>query len=306
MAQRGRWSVVIGTLLLFGIGLGCHQERNQSIRLMNAGVKLAQEGRSEEALSRFRDAAEADPTNHRAYFNEGIILQKNKRFAEAKDAFTNAVKGSPERGEYLYQLGMVLHEMKAYADAIPVLKKSSEVRPTHGETWLRLGECQLATEDFDGAQDTLIKSIELKPLLSKSYLNLGRLYADFRQFRHSIQTYKTGIDVLSSAQKEGFSAKELGGVLLALHQDLGAVYRRLDRTEQAIETLTAARKLKSDEPATLFNLGMILKDVQGRESEAKSILKRYISLSGRSQKPWRKRAAEEAYDKLKARGSKRK
>ncbi|MGB0645761.1 MAG: tetratricopeptide repeat protein [Bradymonadia bacterium] len=294
-------SLVVAVLVFTMAQSACHQERNESIRLMNAAVKLANEGRTEEAISRLSDAALVDPTNHRAPFNKGIILQKSKRFKEARKAFQAAVDGSPERAEYLYQLGMVLHEMGEFAAAIPVLKKSSQVRPNHGETWLRLGECQVATEDFDGAQDTLIKAIELKPLLSKSYLNLARLYSDFRQFPNAIQTYKTGIDVLKSAKDAGFKAAELDGVLLALHQDLGTVYRRLDRTEQAIEVLTEARALKKDEPATLFNLGMILKDIEGREDEAKTVLKRYVSLSGSRQSPWRKRAAEEAFDKLKAR-----
>jgi Flp pilus assembly protein TadD len=301
MMQRGRTSLVMAIFVIFLGTSGCHQERNESIRLMNAAVKLANEGRAEEAITRLAEAARVDPTNHRAHFNRGIILQKGKRFNEARDAFELAVKGSPDRAEYLYQLGMVLHEMGNYTDAIPVLVRSSVVRSNHGETWLRLGECQVATEDFDGAQDTLIKAIELKPLLSKSYLNLGRLYSDFRQFPNAIQTYKTGIDVLGAAKKAGFRAKELDGVLLALHQDLGTVYRRMDRTDQAIEVLTTARALKRDEPATLFNLGMILKDIMGREDEAKSVLKRYVSLSGSKQKPWRRRAAEEAYDKLKAR-----
>ena len=301
MMQRGRTSLVMGLFVLLVSTSGCHQERNESIRLMNTAVKFANEGRTEEAISRLIDAAVVDPTNHRAHFNRGIILQKSKRFNEARDAFKKSVKGSPDRAEYLYQLGMVLHEMEDYTGAIPVLKQSSQVRPNHGETWLRLGECQVATEDFDGAQDTLIKAIELKPLLSKSYLNLARLYADFRQFPNAIQTYKTAIDVLGTAKKAGYRAKELDGVLLALHQDLGTVYRRMDRTDQAIEVLTAARTLKKDEPATLFNLGMILKDIKGREDEAKSVLKRYVSLSGSRQKPWRKRAAEEAFDKLKAR-----
>ena len=288
------------------VTLACHQERNESIRLMNAGVRLAQEGQTEQALAKFGRAAQVDPSNHRAFFNQGVLLQKRKRFKEAKTAFQEAVKGSPERGEYLYQLGMNLHEMKDCSGAIPVLKKASEVRPNHGETWLRLGECQVVTEAFDEAQDTLIRAIELKPLLPKTYLNLGRLYWDFRQFANAIQTYKTGIDVLVAAKEKGYKTKELDGVILKLHQDLGTLYRRIDRNEQAIEVLTAARKLKRDEATTLFNLGMILKDVDGRQVEAGKILKRYISLSGTAQEAWRKRSAQEAYDKIRARSTRKK
>lgn len=306
MASGLRSSLRVFCVASTMVFLSCHQERNESIRLMNAAVKLANEGRQEEAISRLTQAATVDPTNHRAHFNKGIILQTSKRFDEAREAFKLAVDGAPDRAEYLYQLGMVLHEKGECSDAIPVLIKSSQVRPNHGETWLRLGECQMATEDFDGAQDTLIKAIEAKPLLSKSYLNLGRLYSDFRQFPNAIQTYKTGIEVLVAAKTAGFRAPELDSVVLALHQDLGTVYRRMGRVEQAIEVLTDARKLKRDEPATLFNLGMILKDVEGREEEAKTILKRFVSLSGSRQTPWRKRAAEEAFDKLKARTSKTK
>ena len=306
MTQMGRSLFLVAAGAIILVGFGCHQERNESIRLMNAGVRLAQQGNMGEALSKLSQAGKVDPTNHRAFFNQGIILQKRKRFDEAKIAFQEAVKGSPERGEYLYQLGMVLHEMKAFSQAIPVLKKSSEVRPNHGETWLRLGECQIATEAFDAAQDTLVRAIELKPLLPKTYLNLARLYTDFRQFPHAIQTYKTGIDVLEAAKAKGFKTKELDAVILALHQDLGGVYRRMNRTERAIEILTAAQKLRKNEPTTLFNLGMILKDVEGRESEAGDILKKYISMSGTAQTPWRKRAAEEAYDKIKARAVQKK
>ena len=294
------WFSLLGLLMIFG----CYQERNESIRLMNAGVKYSLEGRDESAISKFEQAGKVDPTNHRAYFNLGVVHQKKKRLAQAASAFEKAVAVKPERGEYLYQYAMSLQELGQCDKAIPVLRKSSEVQPAHAETWLRLGECQLRLEKFDAAQDTLIRAINSKPLLAKSYLNLGRLYSDFRQFKHAIQTYRTGIDVLSAARDSGYKARGLDDVILALHQDLGTVYGRIKKIDKAVEVLSRARKLRKDEPSTLFNLGMMLKDVEGQEAEAQKVLKRFISLSGSGQTPWRKRAAEEAYDKLKARAKK--
>ena len=62
--QRGRMSLVVA-VLVFTMMQSEYQERNESIRLMNAAVKLANEGRTEEAISRLSDAALVDPTNLR-------------------------------------------------------------------------------------------------------------------------------------------------------------------------------------------------------------------------------------------------
>jgi len=61
-------------ILLASSVSGCHEERNQSIRLMNEGLKLVKRDRMGEAVKTFAEAAQVDPTNDRARYYQGMVL----------------------------------------------------------------------------------------------------------------------------------------------------------------------------------------------------------------------------------------
>ena len=64
--------------------LGCYQERNESIRLMNQGLQQAKNNKSANAIKFLKQSAETDPTNHRAYFYEGMI--RSQKMGESEQA----------------------------------------------------------------------------------------------------------------------------------------------------------------------------------------------------------------------------
>lgn len=72
------------------------------------GIKLTDEGRSEEALAAFQKALAADPSFFMAAYNQGIVLGRLGRTQEAIAAFRSAIRLRPDFVLGHYALGVLL------------------------------------------------------------------------------------------------------------------------------------------------------------------------------------------------------
>ena len=80
--------------------LGCNQERNKSIELMNHGVEMARQKLYDRAVADLKQAVTIDPSNHLAYFNLGIVYKDQKKW---KDPATLVFAYTPVEDPAVYQ-----------------------------------------------------------------------------------------------------------------------------------------------------------------------------------------------------------
>ena len=93
-----QWIRPILSLAVFGaaiIMVGCHQERNESIRLMNKGLERAKQDKLSQAVDFLQKAAEADPTNHRALYYTGLIYGQKYGDAAKAETFFRQLPSMP-------------------------------------------------------------------------------------------------------------------------------------------------------------------------------------------------------------------
>ena len=211
--------------------LGCHQERNESIRLMNKGLQSAKQDKYTKALDFLDQSANADPTNHRAFYYSGQIFAQ--RLGDPKNAekkLRQAISINGKNYEYHYHLGVALSDLKRWRDAVTALEQSIELKPDHGISHLRLGIALESIGQYDRAQKAYRDAVTHGGRMGEGYNLLGNLYRRFEKYSQAAHVLKNGIDNVPKFANN--------------YHDLGLVYRAQERYDSAIEQFSKALKLK--------------------------------------------------------------
>ena len=100
-------------------------------REVEAGNRLYEEGRFQEAHARYLDALERVPGLPVAHFNEGSALYQSQEFQRAMEAFLEAVEGAdPEwQANALYNLGNALIRQQQPGPAAEAYKQALRLDP---------------------------------------------------------------------------------------------------------------------------------------------------------------------------------
>lgn len=264
--------------------LGCNQERNESIRLMNQGLQAFKRDRLTDALEMLGQASDVDPTNDRAFFYQGLLYeQKLGKFGKAEELYRRALEVNPGSAEYQYHLGATLSKQQKWKEAVAAYEKSLEIDGEQAEAHLRLGMALERLERFDRAQEVYMQAVRTDPRLPETYNALGNLYRRFEQYSHAAQVFKNGIENNPSWPLN--------------YHDLGLVYQAQKRYDDAIEQYDKVRQLDPKHSGSLFNLGMAY-NATGDRAKAIGFLKLYLSRRTANEDPLRIEAAEDTLARL--------
>ena len=279
-----RWGAFVWMAGCLTLVVGCNQERNESIRLMNQGLQLFKQDRLTDALSKLGQAADVDPTNDRAFFYQGLLYeQKLDKFKSAEDNYRKALELRPDSGEYSYHLGATLAKQKRWNEAVTALEQALQLDPARAEAHLRLGMSLEHLEKFDRAQEVYMKAIRTNPRLPEAYNSLGNLYRRFEQYSHAAQVFK--------------NATQNNPDWALNYHDLGLVYQAQSRLDDAITQFEKARSLDGKHTGTLFNLGMAY-HANGDKSSARRYLQLYLTRRTANEDPLRIEAAQDTLARL--------
>lgn len=286
-----RWGLFVWLASSLVFVVGCNQERNESIRLMNDGLKLVKRDRLSDALSKLGQAADVDPTNDRAFFYQGLLYeQKLDKFKSAEENYRRAIELRPESGEYTYHLGATLAKQKRWKEAVSVLETAAQLEPERAEAHLRLGMSLEQIEQFDRAQEVYMTAIRANPRLPESYNALGNLYRRFEQYSHAAHVFKNAV-----VNNPDWAMN---------YHDLGLVYQAQSRLDDAIAQFEKARALDPGGAGTLFNLGMAY-FANGDGAAAMQNLKLYLSRRTAGEDPLRIEVAQDTLGRLEEAAKKR-
>lgn len=102
-----------------------------------AGSKLHSEKKYREAISRYQQAIQADPSQKNAYYNMGLSYYELKQYAEAATACINTLKLDPSASDPRYMLALSYAKQSKWSDAEREAKALKQVDPTRGESMLK-------------------------------------------------------------------------------------------------------------------------------------------------------------------------
>lgn len=152
------------------------QERRAFSEHYNAGARAHGEGRLEEALAEFREAARRIPSFADLQSTLGMILFRLGRTAEAEAAYRKAAELDPEDYAPWYNLGVCLLHQSKYDAAADVLAKALEREPAIEPGWTNLGVAHLGAGRPERAREALERAVRIDPESAAAHYNLGIVY----------------------------------------------------------------------------------------------------------------------------------
>lgn len=238
--------------------------------------------RYDEAASAYRQAAEVNPRDARAWRGLGNVFYDQRRFAEAEPLFLRAVELNPRDTVTPFYLSFANNELKRYQEAERWARRATEVRPQEYYGYYLLGVSHSRRQQYQQAAAAYQKAIELSPQTATLYYDLGQVYLVENRYRDAAATLQRGAPLepqnmalqLSYALALQRAARfdeavtqyrkilQLNPQLTGPHSNLGLVFYLTGDIGQAREAWEAAIKLGTRRPLDAAGLLATAGDAQ--------------------------------------------
>jgi len=155
--------------------------------LIQEGVALRSSSDFENALAKFNEAINLDPSNTKGYLQRGITYNAMGRSDEAITDFNFAVNYDPNMAEAYNARGVAFVQKDQYAQALKDFAKAMELKPDYAGAYTNQGIAYLKQQDAPKALESFTKAVELDPDSPESYFNRGQAYLTVAQFTKDLQ-----------------------------------------------------------------------------------------------------------------------
>jgi tetratricopeptide (TPR) repeat protein len=207
--------------------------------LLSRGLRLAEQGRTAEAVAVFEQAAQAQPRSARARHNLGIALAQLGRHAEAVAALEEALRLRPDYAEACFNLGNALRELGRADEAIARFRQALQLRSDHANAANNLGLTLTEAGRAAEAVEPLRQAVALQPGMKEGQNNLGLAYADLGRFAEAEACYQTAL--------------RLDPGYVEAHTNLGSACKEQGRLEEGLVCYQQALWLEPESPVAHYN-----------------------------------------------------
>jgi tetratricopeptide (TPR) repeat protein len=276
--------VILGGLIALSIAaldVGCSRNNIEAVNLANEGDK-AKSTDVDSAISKYEQATNLDPTNHRILWKLALAYTKKEAWDKVATTCAKAEKLQPKNALYYFQHGLAMARQAVkgpttWADAKGPLEEAIKLDNNvgdgdhYGAAHFELAEVLLHMDDEKGALDEYTKAIQSKPDSLPFYGPLAELYLRLNHVAEAEQVLTTAL----SFAKEGDKA------LFAIHSLLGDIYDRKNDTAKAVGEYELAKKAcgqcnEAGQQIAFFNLGAAYASLKPpRKSEAMAQLQSF-------------------------------
>ena len=272
---------------------------NLDVRLELGEVQLLGLKNPRAAEQTFRGALERNPTHVGARIALAKALAAQGRADEAVAAFEQAAKAAPRDPEPLLALARY-QASRAQVDAsLATLDRLIAAVPSAAQAYLDRGDLLLLKNDVPRAMDSyraLVKAVPEQAAIG--HYRLAALYEAQQQWAQAEQSYRAAIKAdpkfvaaynnlafmlanrgqkLDEAQRLAERAVELAPQVPTTLDTLGWVHRAQGNLEAAAKALDRAIAAQPRNPVFHYHLGIVRSD-QGRKAEARKSLERALEI----------------------------
>ncbi len=222
------------------LGVGCATQmgatKEKALAKEKLGNSLVQEGDYQGGLKELLGAADLAPESVSIQSAIGYTYQGLRNFDKAVLHYKKALELKPDNPEVQNNLGSVYGQMGKDEEAIALFKKAAEnllYRTRHfaydnlGSVYRGRGNYQLAIENYQ-------KAVELYPAYSPAYANMALAYEMLQEWNLAIGAYLKAIEISPESA--------------LFHLDLGRLYLRLNRQQEAANQLLATLSIDQTGP----------------------------------------------------------
>ena len=159
-------------------------------KLFREAVWLADTGKNQEAMERFRDLIKKNPQNARYYFWMGVVLYRMGRYEEAEKEQRKAIELEPSDASYYNDLGVTLYKMELYEEAEKEQRKAIELEPSDASYYNDLGITLYKMERYEEAEKEQRKAIELEPFNAIHHDCLGIILEKLGRYEEAEEEWR--------------------------------------------------------------------------------------------------------------------
>lgn len=233
---------------------GCSRNNIEAVNLANEGDK-AKSSDVDTAISKYQQAVNLDPQNHRILKKLGEAYRKKEQWKEVADTMAKAERVAPKHADYFYLHGYALAKQAekgptSWADAKGPLEQAIALDPNIADAHFDLAEVLLHLDDEAGALKEYAAAIDKKPDSVAFYGPLAELYI-------RLNYPDQGEQVLREAKS---FAKDGEPHLFQIHSLLGQIAEMKRDSAKAVTEYEAAKKAcgqcnEGGKQIAFFNLG---------------------------------------------------
>lgn len=246
-------ALAVGVVSLLATS-ACSRDHIEAINLANEGDKAVKVN-VENAISKYQQALQLDPSNHRIIWKLAKAYEKKEQWDKMASTLSRAVSVAPGFANYWASRGYALvrqaeaGDADKYAEAKQPLQKCIEKDPNYAECYHFLGEADLWTDDTQGALENYTKAIEHNPRVAYFYPPLAETYITLKFYKQAGQVLKEGTSIIQPSKENN---NNLYGMYVLRFQ----VAQSNDDKPEMVASMEQAKKVAGDtHPEISFNLG---------------------------------------------------
>ena len=235
------------TVIAVGSVAGCSRGAIDAVNLANEADK-AKDSNLDEAISKYEQATQLDPTNHRILWKLAKAYHKKEDWSDDALTCSKAEKVAPTYANYYFEHGYALEQQAVkgptqWSEAKGPLEQAIKLDPGFADAYDDLANVLYHTDDEQGALQNYTKAIETRPDQLPFYAALAELYFDLGYLDQAEQVLREAVNF----QAEGANATPEGApkahaALFNVHTLLGGIYESKGNVSSEISEYEAAKK----------------------------------------------------------------
>jgi tetratricopeptide (TPR) repeat protein len=238
--------------------------------------KLHQAGQLEEAVRRYRQVLDIDPTDANVWHLLGAAFHALGNLVEAEACYLQALELAPNLAEAHCNLGVMQMARGRVGDAIASYTRALRIKPGFPEASNNLGLALIEQGNPEEALASFREAVRFKPDFAEAHYNLGNVVQRLGKPDEAVASYRRALELRPSyadalnnlgAVLTGLGMHEEAAVALAqalaidprhadAHNNLGNVFREQGRLDEAIACHQRALELRPNLAVAYNNLGM--------------------------------------------------
>ncbi len=248
--------------------VGCSRNNIEAVNLAIEGDK-SKTVNIDEAISKYEQATNLDPTNHRILWKLALAYSKKEEWTKVATTCKKAQAVAPTFANYYFQNGLANARMAvkgptSWAEAKEPLEQAIAKDPNLADAHFELGEVLLHLDDEQGALRSYTKAIETKPDELSFYVPLADLYIRLGYMDQAEQVVKDGLSFGKEGDKFLFGLHSLAGQIKEIKGDGAGAITEYEAAKKACGMCNQA-----GEQIAFFNLGAAYANANPpRKSEA--------------------------------------
>ena len=287
--KRLTFGICAAALLSAFSATGCSRNNIEAVNLANEGDK-ARGTDIDSAISKYEQATNLDPDNHRILWKLGNAYAKKEAWDKVATTMSKAEKVAPKFANYFYLHGMAMARQAvkgptSWADAKAPLEQSLQLDPNGpnypsgpgwdnknaGSTHFELAEVLYHLDDEKGALDEYTKAIQVKPDEMSFYGPLADLYIHLNYIKEAEDTLTTALSFAKDGDKALFNVHSLMGQVADIKGDSAKATTEYEAAKKACGPCNEA-----GQQIAFFNLGAAYASIKPpRKSEAMAQLQSF-------------------------------